>query len=368
MNDTHEDAKLTMANTKKDMLQAYQRLLKRLQAQEKDEMKPEKAAAQRKLAGAVAVADATSSTGIARQIASLKTEIGRTLNELADQLEQETAKYAQVKVAVAAAEADLREIYDIEKAASSLAALLEAQREQRAQFETKMTADREQLESEIATYREAFDNEVKLQRELWKKEKTEYATSIKERDADDEKRRNRSKEEWQYQFEREKQLAMEQRQHELAAIDREIELKKEQLDKVLAEREQAVASSEAELQTLRAQADGFPAQLEQAVAQAVQQTTARLERERTFAIDLSQKESAGETNVLKARIESLTQTVEKQAEQIAKLSKQLEHSYGQVQDIALKAIDGSSRSRSINQVTSSPAPMMGHGAGSSGAD
>ena len=49
------------------------------------------------------------------------------LNELADRLEQETAKYAQIKVAVSAAEADLREIYEIEKAAASLAALLEAQ-------------------------------------------------------------------------------------------------------------------------------------------------------------------------------------------------------------------------------------------------
>jgi len=363
MSDAAEPAKLTMANTKKEMLQAYQRLLRRIQAKEKEEMKPEKTAAERKRASAVAVADETSSAGIANQIASLKTAIGRTLNDLADQLEQETAKYNQVKIAVAAAEQDLREIYDIEKAASSLAALLEAQREERAQFEAKISADREQLELEIATHREAFDYEVKTQREQWKKEKADNALLIKERDAAEEKRRQREQEEWQYQFEREKQVAEEQRQHELAVLDREIQLKKEQLGKVLAEREQAVTAAEAELQTLRLRSETFPAELDQAVSQAVQQATTRLERERTYAIDLLQKEFAGERNVLKSRIDSLQQTVEKQVAQIAKLSQQLEHSYGQVQDIALKAIEGSSVARTMGQTVS-----PGHVAGATQAD
>ena len=46
--------------------------------------------------------------------------------------------------------------------------------------------------------------------------------------------------------------------------------------------------------------------------------------------------------------------VKQQAEQIAKLSQQLEHSYGQVQDIALKAIEGSSMSRPVAQAATLP--------------
>lgn len=346
MSDTPEPPAVSMANTKKEMLQAYNRLLKELERKQDAEMKPEETVAQRKRAKAVEVADASSSAGIANQIATLKTEIGRTLNDLADRLEQETAKYTQVKSAVEAAEAELREIYDIEKSAASLAALIEAHKQEKEQFDTEMSAERETLENEIATHREAFDYEVKTQREEWKKERAEYLASVKEQEETDKKRRQREQEEWKYQFDRERQVAEEQRRHELERLDREIQLKKEQLEKVLADREQALAAAEAELQSLRTRAEKFPGELDQAVARAVKETSARLEAERKHAIDLLQKESAGERNVLSSRIESMEQTIEKQAEQIAKLSGQLEHSYGQIQDIAMKAIEGPSGSRS----------------------
>jgi hypothetical protein len=355
MTDNTADAeKLTMANTKKEMLQAYQRLLKQVQAKRQAEMKPEETVAERRKTKAITVADAASSEGIGNQIASLKSEIGRSLNELAERLEQETAKYMQVKTAVQAAEAELQEIYDIEKAAASLAALIEAEKQQRDEFEAEMAAKREQLEYDIATHREAFDFEVNTQREQWKKEKADYEAAVKERNEVDKRQRQREQEEWKYQFERDKQAAEEQRQHELARLDREIQLKQEQLEKVLAEREHAVSAAEAELQTLRERAERFPAELDAAVSRAVQDTTERLERERKYAVDLLQKESAGEKNVLLSRIEALQGTVDKQTEQIAKLSQQLEHSYGQVQDIALKAIEGSSLSRSAAQGAASP--------------
>jgi hypothetical protein len=347
MNDTAADAeKLTMANTKKEMLQAYQRVLKQLQEKQRAEMKPEETLAARRKDQATTVADAVVTDSIGNQIASLKAGIGRTLNELAERLEQESNKYAQVKSAVETAETELREIYDIEKQASSLAALLEAQKEEREQFKAAMSAKREQLEYEIATHREAFEYDVQTQQEQWKKERAEHEASAKEQEAADKKRRQREQEEWQYQFEREKKAAEEQRQHELARLDREIQLKQEHLDKVLSEREQAVATAEQELQALRSRAQNFPAELDQAVSRAVQETTERLERERKYAVDLLQKEYDGERNVLKSRIEALQQTVDKQVEQVAKLSHQLEHSYSQVQDIALKAIEGSSLSRS----------------------
>jgi len=354
-NEADQAEKLTMANTKKEMLQAYQKVLKKLREKRQAEMKPEETVAERKKSKAVAVADATSTEGVGNQIASLKSEIGRTLNELAERLDQETTKYTQVRTAVELAEAELQEIYEIEKAAGSLAALIEAQKQQRVEFESEMATERDQLEDEIATHREAFDYEVKTQREQWKKEKAEYDSTVKDRDAAEKKRRQREQEEWQNPFERDKQTAEEQRQYELAQLDREIQLKKEHLEKVLAEREQAVAAAETELQSLRARAESFPAELDQGISSAVQDTTERLERERKYTVDLLQKEFDGERNVLNSRIEALQSTVEKQAEQIARLSQQLEHSYGQVQDIALKAIEGPSRSRS--GATAAPAPL-----------
>ena len=51
----HEPTKLTMANTKKEMLQAYQRLLRQLEEKSKAEMKPEETVAQRQRAKAIEV-------------------------------------------------------------------------------------------------------------------------------------------------------------------------------------------------------------------------------------------------------------------------------------------------------------------------
>ena len=340
-NGTPDVEKLTMSNTKKDMLDAYNRLLKQFQERRVAEMKPAETAAEKKKAEAMEVAGSLSAEGIGKQIGTLKSEIGKTLNDLADRLETEMSKYTQVKKAVEIAEAELAEIYEIEKTASSLAALLEAQKQKREEYETEMQATRGQFESEISE-----------QREAWKSEKTLYEAMVKEQNDAERKRREREKEEFKYQFERDKQLTLEQFEHDKAKLEREIQLKREEMEADLSEREKAVAGAETELQQLREKTERFPGELEKAVADAVKSTTDRLERDSRTSIELLQKEFVGERNVLNSRIESLQETVQKQAEQLAKFSQQLEHSYRQVQDIAVKAIEGPSSVR----LTTSPPP------------
>ncbi|MBW2674943.1 MAG: hypothetical protein JRD89_16270, partial [Deltaproteobacteria bacterium] len=48
--------------------------------------------------------------------------------------------------------------------------------------------------------------------------------------------------------------------------------------------------------------------------------------------------------------ESLEKTVKEQAEQISKLSGQLEKSYQKVEDIAVKAVEGSSNLQSLSNL------------------
>ena len=59
------------------------------------------------------------------------------------------------------------------------------------------------------------------------------------------------------------------------------------------------------------------------------------------------REFAGEKNVLSTRITALEQTAKEQSDQIARLLAQAEKAYAQVQDIAVKAIEGSSASKSL---------------------
>jgi len=329
-----------MANTKKEMLAAYKELLKRLKAKRQAEMKPQERVEEKQKQKAVEVADSLSTEGIGKEIGNLRSEIGTMLVELSDKMEEEIGKYRQVKQAVDAREQELREIFEIEKEASSLAALIEAQKEKQEQFDSEMAEKKEELEYEIEATREE-----------WEEEQKTHQAEVQARDEAEKKRRAREAEEYKYTFEREKQLTQEQFEYEKAKMEREGQLQREQKEGDLTAREQALSEKEAELSQLREKVVAFPAELDAAVEKAVQGTTDQLTKEAQAREALMKKEFEGEQKVLTSRIESLQQTVQEQQQQIAKLSDQIEKSYTQVQDIAVKAIEGSSSVKGLPLVT-----------------
>ena len=117
--------------------------------------------------------------------------------------------------------------------------------------------------------------------------------------------------------------------------------------KELAEREKAVAVQEKELTDLRQRAALFPKELESAVDKAVKEVADRLKLEAKNREELLRKEFEGERNVFAARTDALEKMNKDLSDQSAKLSKQLESAYQKVQEIAEKAIEGSSQSKSL---------------------
>ena len=90
-----------------------------------------------------------------------------------------------------------------------------------------------------------------------------------------------------------------------------------------------------------------PKELESAVDRAVKESTERLKVEAKNREDLLRKEFEGTRNVSVARIEALEKMAKDLSDQNGKLSKQLETAYQKVQEIAEKAIEGSSQARSL---------------------
>ena len=87
--------------------------------------------------------------------------------------------------------------------------------------------------------------------------------------------------------------------------------------------------------------------MEVAVGKALKETAERINLEAKNREELLKKDSGGEKNVLTTRIESLEKTVKEQSERIVKLNQQLQKAYQQVQDIAVKTIEGSSNAKSL---------------------
>ena len=93
-----------------------------------------------------------------------------------------------------------------------------------------------------------------------------------------------------------------------------------------------------------------PAELSAAVARAAKEAADKAQRDAAAREELLKREFAGERNVFTTRIESLEATVKEQAAQLQKLSQQAEKAYVQVQDIAVKAIEGSSGFKSLTNL------------------
>jgi hypothetical protein len=331
--------KLSIANTKQEMMEAYQAAMKMLEEQRQLELKPEKKLEERKARETVRVADSLSSEGVVQEIGGLKVEIGKVLTQIGDKLEDEVGKFKAIQNAITLKEKELQELYEIEKSAMTLAALIESQNQKKQLFETEMAARKEDLTLEIQNTR--FE---------WAKEKAEYDAQVKERDAAEKKKRDREKEEYEYAFKRQQQLAKDKFDDEKGKLEKEILLTRERMDGELSGREKIIAAKEEELTELRKRAALFPKELETAVAKAVKETGERLNWESKNREELLKKEFTGEKNVLATRIESLEKTAKEQTAQIAALTQFLEKANQKVQEIAVKALESASAQKSLSSL------------------
>ena len=274
--------------------------------------------------------------GIDREIGGLKAEIGKMLADISDRLASESTRFRNIQKAVETKERDLKELYGIEKAAVSLAALIEAQNQKRSEFESQMTHDREELQNEMAFLRTE-----------WDKEKKTHEAELKERDSAEKKMRDREREDFTYNFKRDQQAVKDKLNDEKATLEKEIQLKREVFEKEFAEREKAIAEKERELAELRTKASSFPKDLENAVNQAVKEATERLKLEAKNREELLRKEFEGDHNVLSARNDALEKANKDLLAANTKLAQQLEAAYQKVQDIAEKTVEGTSQSKSL---------------------
>ena len=329
--------KISTANTKQEMLDAYNDLLKQLEEKREADAAPEQKVAAKAVKEVIAVADALSADSILRDIGGLKAEVGKMLTTLSDRLEQEVGRYDTVKRAIAEKERELAEIYEIQKAASSLAALLEAQNLKKQEFEADM-----------AVRKEALSREIEETQTEWQKEKAQRTAEQKENDAVEARKRAREREEYEYALQRERQTVRDVFEKEKAGfeeekarLERHIALRREQADREFADREHSLARQEQELADLRVRVTAFPKELETTVAREVKAAVEKIQTEAKFRLELVQKEFEGERNVLQGRITSLEALAKDQSAQLAKLNEQVERSYTQVQAIAVKAVEGS---------------------------
>ncbi len=339
MSDQETIPQITMSNTKKEMVDAYQSIKQQLKEKEKQILDAEKARRQAEKQMAETTAEAEASQDPLQRLHDLKGAISHELTDLAERFEKELGTFRKIQSAVINKQEELKNIYEVETAASDLAALIEAQNVKRDEFKKEMDEKRRKL-----------DEEIQETRTGWEREEAEHEQQVKEQADLLKKQRQREKEEYEYTFAREKEQKLNQLNDELQLVTRETGQKKTEFEHEynqrrheLEVREETVAKHEDEMNRLRTEVDTFPVKLEDSINKAVKETTERLTSDFKKNEALLNAKFEGEKNVLLSKIESLEKLVVSQETNISELSRRNDQAYEKVQDIASKAVASAKR-------------------------
>ncbi len=330
---------VSMTNTKKELLEAYQEAKGQFESLSKDLLDAEKARKHLEKKVAAATADAQAEQDPLKRLHDLRGTLSRELTELAERFETEIETYRKIQSAIETKKEELNTIYEVETAASDLAALIDAQRVKKEQFEREMQDQKGAFEAEMADMRTE-----------WQREKADRDRRDKEQAEAINKQRQREKEEYEYTFARDKAQRKNTLDDELQTLEKGLSIKRSEFEyefqnrtAALDTREEAITSREKDMETLQKEVESFPKRNEAAVQKAVADATERLTRDFKGDKALMEARFEGQKNVLMEKIEALEKMVASQAAQIGDLAKKNELAYEKVQDIANRAVTSARR-------------------------
>jgi hypothetical protein len=268
---------------------------------------------------------------VAQRISGLNREVSKALDGLSEQLTGEVSRLVEVREAVELEKRDLARLHQMDVAATAL----------------------DQLVQDYARRKQELEEEISAQRNAWEEETRTTDRERKELEEGLKKQRQREIEDYEYKKALERKKAQDKYEEELRLLEKKNQEKQEALEKSWQQREAALREREEELARLRQEVEQFPKRLEKEVqrvaAEATKQTEARFEQQTL----LLRKDAESEKRLAELRIKTLEETLAQQTAQTVALQKQLDEAKQQVQDIAIKAIEGASGSKTlahINQI------------------
>jgi colicin import membrane protein len=266
--------------------------------------------------------------GIVQRISGLGLEVARALSDISAKLTDETQLLASVREAVALERKELERLHKIDIAATAL----------------------DQMVQDYAREKQRLEAEIAAQRAAWEQESDRIERARREQEEALKKQRLREIEDYEYKKDLERKKAQDKYEEEVRQAEKKNAEKQEALEKSWKQREAALKEQEDELSRLRKESADFPARLQKeaaaTAAQARSETEARLEQQ-TLVL---RKDAEAEQRLGELRAKTLEELAARQQAQIAALERQLADAKQQVQDIAVKAIEGASGAKALSHI------------------
>ena len=275
--------------------------------------------------------DGVTVEGVVQRISGLGLEISKALSDLSSKLAQEVERLSVVRDAVELERGELERLHKIDIAATAL----------------------DQLVQDYAHQKDHLEGEIAAQRAAWEDESRTAERERKEQEEALKKARAREIEEYEYKKNLERKKAQDKYEEDQRLQEKKNKERQETLEKSWQQRETALKEQEQELARLRKEAQEFPETLKTESEKAAVLSAKAAEQKSAQEILLLKKESETEKRLAELQVKTLEETIARQAAQIAALQKQVDEAKLQVQDIAVKAIEGASGAKAlahINQI------------------
>lgn len=202
------------------------------------------------------------------------------------------------------------------------------------------------LSEEFESQSENKKQELFELNQSWNKEKDAHNREIKNRNEERKKSKQRDAEEYQYQIDLARDIDEEQYEQNKQEKYQELEAYRQELEQQWQEKEQAIATKEKEYTEAQEQITEFEEKLRKKIKQGEEEGKAIGTYQAKVRQDLRAKEIVGEEKNYQLKIEDLQQTINSQEARISKLIQQLDAAQKQVQDLAVKAIEGTANRQS----------------------
>lgn len=265
----------------------------------------------------------------------LQLSFGSAASELSEQLTTEATKLAEIQNQVSKEVEELQALHDLEVEENTLDTLVQ-------NYEIRAKA----FEEEIGDRRETLEQQIHNLKNAWTKEQETHEREIKERNENQHKQHQRDEEEYQYNLELERNLDIEEYEQNKKTLYKQLEETRQAQEKEWAEREKTIADREQQYGEAKAKVEAHPQQLEANIKNGKENGRNIGNYQAKVAADLRSKEVEGLKRSYELQIGALEVSIKDREERLKTLTKQLEAALKQVQDLAVKAIEGSSSANS----------------------
>ncbi|HEY2810185.1 MAG TPA: hypothetical protein VGJ00_02190 [Rhabdochlamydiaceae bacterium] len=265
---------------------------------------------------------------ISKKVSELNLEISRALSGLSEKMLQEVQLLGSLKDAVAIESKEIQRLHGIDVAATGV---------------DQMLVDFRQKKMNCTMELEQLSQELTRQQEKREQEETEYNQQLT-------KSRAREKEEYEYKKNVERKKWQDQFEEESRVRERQNREMQEQLEKNWKEMEASFKLREEEFSALKRETEQFPTRLASECAKSVKEAVKDAESRYAQDIERLKRDLVIEKQMSELKIKQFQELLTAAHAQVGTLQSQLDEAKRQVQDIAVKAIEGASGAKALNHI------------------